>query len=69
METGLYSSATHHFKPMLRLYFFPLSIGVSTCHPLSGAVQFLQPTLSVNLMTLICLQCFAGDQGLNYNIK
>ena len=31
---------------------------LSSHHPLSGAIQFLQPSFSVNKITLLCLQLF-----------
>ena len=55
-KSRLHSSITHHFKPMLRSCFFPLSAHFSTQHLLSGAIQFLQPNLFLmNLITLIKL--------------
>ena len=54
---------------LARLCFFTLSVGVSTQHPLSSAVQILQPSFSVNWITSLCLHFLAGDQGLNYKVK
>ena len=53
----------------LRLCFFSLSDRFSTQHPLSSGIQFLLPSFLMNLITSLCLQFFAGDQGLNYNAK
>ena len=48
---------------------FFLSAHFSTQHPLSGAVQFLQPTFLLNFITSLVYNFFEGYQGLNYNAK